>query len=97
MGAGVKAEDQFGKNAYTLPIFEQTAQFGYLNNGWDRVMDNIGSGLPNYFTWLNARNPSPVAPGTIPRVSSQPPAQSVPSSITVSGTSGLLVTSTILS
>ncbi len=65
IGAGVKAEDQFGKNAYTLPIFEQTAQFGYLNNGWDRVIPNIGAGLPNYFTWFNAWNPGPVQQGTI--------------------------------
>jgi hypothetical protein len=65
IGAGVMAEDQFGKNAYTLPIFETNAQFGYLNNGWIRVITNIGTGLPNYFTWLNAWNPSPVQPGTI--------------------------------
>jgi hypothetical protein len=65
IGAGVKAEDQFGKNAFTLPIFEQNAQFGYLNNGWSRVINDIGAGLPNYFTWLNTWNPSPVQPGTI--------------------------------
>jgi hypothetical protein len=65
IGAGVKAEDQFGKNAFTLPIFEQNAQFGYLNNGWSRVINNLGAGVPNYFTWLNTWNPSPVQPGTI--------------------------------
>jgi len=65
IGAGVQAEDQFGKNAFTLPIFQQTAQFGYLNNGWSRVITNVGVGLPNYFTWLNSWNPSPVQQGTI--------------------------------
>jgi len=65
IGAGVQAEDQFGKNAYTIPIFEQNAQFGYLNNGWTRVINNSGAGLPNYFTWLNAWNPTPGLPGTI--------------------------------
>jgi hypothetical protein len=65
VGAGVQAEDQFGKNAYTLPVFEQHDQFGYLNNGWVRVINNLGAGLPNYFTWLNAWNPNPVQQGTI--------------------------------
>jgi len=65
IGAGVQAEDQFGKTAYTLPIFEQNAQFGFLNNGWIRVSTNVLAGLPNYFAWLNAWNPNPVQPGTI--------------------------------
>jgi len=65
VGGGVMAEDQFGKNAFTLPIFQQTAQFGYLNNGYFRQITNVGTGLPNYFTWLNSWNPSPVQPGTI--------------------------------
>ena len=65
VSAGVQAEDSFGAGAFTLPIFEQVAQFGYLNNGWVRVINNVGAGLPNYFTWLNAWNPSPVQPGTI--------------------------------
>jgi len=65
IGAGIQAEDLFGKNVYTLPIFEQNAQFGYLNNGWSRVINNSGAGLPNYFTWLNAWNPSPALSGTI--------------------------------
>jgi hypothetical protein len=65
IGAGVQAEDQFGKNAFTLPIFQQTAQFGYLNNGWIRVDTAVLAGLPNYFAWLSAWNPSPVQSGTI--------------------------------
>ena len=64
-GAGVRAEDQFGKNAYTIPVFTLDEQFGYLNNGWIRVDTAVNDGLPNYFAWLNAWNPSPVQPGTI--------------------------------
>jgi len=62
---GEQAEERFGAHAYTMPIFEQNSQFGYLNNGWIRADNNAGSGLPNYFTWLNAWNPTPALPGTI--------------------------------
>jgi ABC-type transport system substrate-binding protein len=62
---GVQAESFFGANAFTIPIFERTAQFGYLNNGWVRVINHNEVGLPNYFTWLNAWNPSPPVSGTI--------------------------------
>jgi len=62
---GVQAEAFFGANAFTMPVFERTDQFGYLNNGWVRAINHNRLGLPNYFTWLNAWNPSPPAPGTI--------------------------------
>ena len=62
---GEQAEERFGAHAYTIPIFEQNSQFGYLNNGWIRADNNAGSGLPNYFTWLNAWNPTPALPGTL--------------------------------
>ena len=65
IGAGVRAEDLFGKNEYTIPVFGTNEQFGYLNNGWIRVNGDVLAGLPNYLTWLNAWNPSPVQPGTI--------------------------------
>src|SRR5260370_823130 len=65
ISAGVQAADIFGINAFTIETFTQTSQFGYLNNGWIRVDNSVGSGLPGLFTWLNAWNPSPVAPGTI--------------------------------
>jgi hypothetical protein len=65
IGAGVQAADQFGKNAYTIEVFQQNEQFGYLNNGWIRVDNNVGSGIPNFWTWLNAWNPSPALSGTI--------------------------------
>src|SRR6266571_1177271 len=56
ISAGVQAADQFGRNAYTIEYFQQNEQFGYLNNGWTRAINNVGSGLPNFFTWLNAWN-----------------------------------------
>jgi hypothetical protein len=62
---GVQAESTFGSSAFTLPIFERTIQFGYLNNGWIRAINSDGRGLPNSFTWLNAWNPSPPLAGTI--------------------------------
>src|SRR5437899_42146 len=62
---GAQAETRFGNHAYTIEVFEQNEQFGYQNNGWIRADNNAGSGLPNFWTWLNAWNPSPVVPGTI--------------------------------
>jgi hypothetical protein len=62
---GLQAESYFGGGAFTIPIFERTLQFGYLNNGWVRVINDNSQGLPNYFTWLNAWNPAPVQAGTI--------------------------------
>src|SRR5438309_172704 len=62
---GAQAETRFGNHAYTIEVFEQNEQFGYQNNGWIRADNNAGSGLPNFWTWLNAWNPSPVVPGTL--------------------------------
>jgi len=65
ISAGIQAEDAFGKGAYTIPIFTVTgAQFGYLSN-WQRVINGDGTGIPNYFTWLNAYSPNPAVPGTV--------------------------------
>jgi hypothetical protein len=69
--AGYQAEDAFGKGAFTMPIFQQSDQFGYLRcspaarpcdstagiaASWHRGINHFGAGLPNYFTWLNASN-----------------------------------------
>src|SRR6266566_4218741 len=62
---GAQAETRFGNHAYTIEVFQQNEQFGYQNNGWIRADNNAGSGLPNFWTWLNAWNPSPVVPGTL--------------------------------
>ena len=73
--AAIQAENTFGQNVYTLPVFESIVQFGYLqcqppgpcsgSNSWIRAINDAGSGLPNYFTWLNAYNPGPAQAGTI--------------------------------
>jgi hypothetical protein len=63
--AGIQAEVEFGSHVLTLPIFQTTDQYGYLNNGWAHVANNSVFGLSNYFTWLNAWNGAPHTPGTI--------------------------------
>jgi hypothetical protein len=66
ISAGIQAEAEFGSKALTLPVFERTVQYGYLNNGWARVDNNSPVfGLANSFTWLNAWNANPVVTGTI--------------------------------
>jgi hypothetical protein len=39
-------------------------QNAYLN-GWQRVINSDGGGIPNFFTWLDAYSPNPLVPGTI--------------------------------
>jgi ABC-type transport system substrate-binding protein len=56
ISAGIQAEAIFGAGVFTLPVFEQTVQFGFLNNGWSRDINGNGVGLPNHFTWLNTYN-----------------------------------------
>ncbi len=72
VSAGYQAEDAFGKAAYTLPVFQQVNQFGYLSHTpgnpsatWSKVINHFGNGIPNTFTWLDAWNPSPASPGVI--------------------------------
>jgi ABC-type transport system substrate-binding protein len=74
--AGIQAEAYFGANAFTLPVFERTVSFGYLNNGWIRAVNNVDVGIPNYFTWLNAYNPTATVPWTI-RLGLSHPARSL--------------------
>jgi len=69
--AGIQAEAQFGASAFTLPIFERSVQFGYLN-GWTRVINHANVGLPNFFTWLDTYNPNPAVAGTIRQGFSDP-------------------------
>ena len=59
---GEQAENLFGGNAYSIPIFSMSVKYAYLN-GWTRAI-NAG-GTFNYFTWLNTWNPNPKVPGTI--------------------------------
>jgi ABC-type transport system substrate-binding protein len=64
ISAGYKAEDKFGQNALTIPVFSTSDQYGYLHN-WQRVINDDGLGSPNIFTWLNSYSPNPTIPGTI--------------------------------
>ena len=65
VSAGIQAEATFGAGAFTIPLFELTVQFGYLNNGWTRIINHAQQGLPNHFTWLNAYNPTATSAWTI--------------------------------
>lgn len=62
--AGFVAEEIFGNHTFTIPIYSPAYQFGYLNN-WQRIVNAQGTGLPNYFTWLNVYSPNPAVTGTV--------------------------------
>jgi hypothetical protein len=62
--AGYQTEDAYGKGAYTVPVFIQLDQFGYLSN-WSRVVNSAGSGTPTFSTWLSAWSGTPTQSGTI--------------------------------
>ncbi len=65
ISAGVQTEDAYGKNAFSIPIYAITiAQFGYLSN-WRGVINGDGSGIPNFFTSLDAYSPNPAVVGTL--------------------------------
>jgi len=72
VSAGYQAENLFGSKAFTLPIFQQADQFGYLAHTpgntaatWQRAVNHFGNGLPNFFSWLNAWNNAPAVPNTL--------------------------------
>jgi hypothetical protein len=65
--AGYKAQDTYGKNVQTIPWWSGKNQFAYLT-GWQRGVIHKGDGLTppgNFFTTLNAWNPSPPVAGTV--------------------------------
>jgi hypothetical protein len=65
ISAGIQTEDAYGKNVFSIPIYAITgAQFAYLSN-WHGVINGDGSGIPNFFTWLDAYSPNPTVAGTI--------------------------------
>jgi len=65
ISAGVQTEDAYGSGSFSIPMFSITgAQFAYLSN-WQRVINDNGSGIPNFFTWLNAYSPNPAVAQTV--------------------------------
>jgi hypothetical protein len=52
--SATSAMNVFGQGAYTIPVWTGSDRFGYLNN-WQRVINGDGVGIPNFFTWLDAR------------------------------------------
>ncbi len=65
ISAGIQTEDAYGKGAYSIPVFDIiNAQFAYLSN-WQRVINGDGTGIPNFFTWLDAYSPNPDVSGTV--------------------------------
>lgn len=72
--ASYQAQDIFGQNAFTIPGWTTTNRFGYLQ-GWQRGIVHQGDGFTppgNFFTMLNAWNPTPPVPGTVRQGFSQP-------------------------
>jgi ABC-type transport system substrate-binding protein len=65
VGAGLQAENVYGRGAYSIPVFDRTGdQFAYLSN-WQNVINGDGVGIPNFFTWLDAYSPNPAVAGTV--------------------------------
>jgi hypothetical protein len=65
--AAYKAQDVYGQNVFSIPWWTGKNQFGYLT-GWQGAVLNKSDGFTppgNFFTMLNARNPSPPVPGTV--------------------------------
>jgi ABC-type transport system substrate-binding protein len=56
--AATNAMDIFGRNVFTIPVFTTRDQNAYLHN-WSRVINGDSAGIPNQFTWLNARTNTP--------------------------------------
>ena len=62
VSAGYQVENIHGQTVVTLPMFGQRDQFAYLSN-WARVINSVGVGIPQFFTWLNAYTATPTASG----------------------------------
>jgi hypothetical protein len=64
--AATTTADDFGRGAYTIPIWTDINQNAYLK-GWQRILNTDGSGVfpATQFTWLNDYNPAPALTGTV--------------------------------
>jgi hypothetical protein len=73
--ASYQAQDEFGKNAFTIPWYSGRNQFAYLSN-WQRVALQKANGLTppgTWQDWLNAWSPNPAQTGTIRQGYREPP------------------------
>jgi hypothetical protein len=62
VSAGYQTENDFGQNAFAIPVYTTSVEYAYVN-GWNRAINSAGTF--NYFNWLNAWNPAPAQTGTI--------------------------------
>src|SRR5438552_4607423 len=73
ISAGYQAVDLFGRNAFTIPVWDGNHHYARLSNwsqggttpGFSTAVGFGFSGLPNYFNWLNAYSASPALAGTL--------------------------------
>ncbi|HVH15286.1 MAG TPA: ABC transporter substrate-binding protein [Candidatus Angelobacter sp.] len=63
VSTGYQAENLFGQQAVTIPVFTTSAQFGYLAD-MSNVINSVGSGIPQFYTWLNSHTTTPASSGT---------------------------------
>ncbi|HVH15694.1 MAG TPA: hypothetical protein VNA15_08260, partial [Candidatus Angelobacter sp.] len=64
LSAGYQAEDLFGKQVVTIPVFAQLDQYGYSAD-MTSVINGVGVGIPQFYAWLNAHTTSLAASGTL--------------------------------
>jgi hypothetical protein len=64
ISAGIQTEDSYGQGSFSIPVYDTTLRYAYLNN-WHQVINADGVGIPNYFTWLDVYSGSPAVPGTV--------------------------------
>ena len=72
--AAYQAQDVFGQNAFTIPVWTPSNRFAYLSN-WQRAVLQNGNGfIPpgNTVAEFNAYNSNPAVPDTIRQGYSQP-------------------------
>src|SRR6266581_4453203 len=50
--------------AVTIPVLATNDQFGYLSD-MSGVINSAGLGIPQFYTWLNARTTTPASAGSL--------------------------------
>ncbi len=78
--ASYQAQDEFGKNAFTVPWWSGRNQFGYKSN-WSRVVLHKGDGFTppgGGAATFNAYSATPALPGTVRQGFKEPPTSANP-------------------